>query len=188
LKENQIEANRFQRNYDNFKTILLSDEKIELPYSPIILGNKESKTQIGIITNPFCSYCEEAHEILNKIYKQYKDQIQIKIIFKTNLEKENDSSKMLFRSLVSLYYESEQVFIEALHQWFKIKDIEKWIALYPISIIEEIDTNLKNQYEWCALNDFNFTPALFINEYQHPRSYERENLPFFISDLIEDNF
>ncbi len=80
LKEYQMESNRFIRNYENFRKVLVSNDKTELAHSPIILGNKDSKTEITIITSPFCGYCKDAHEILEKILIKYKSNIKVKVL------------------------------------------------------------------------------------------------------------
>ena len=41
-------------------------------------------------------------------------------------------------------------------------------------------------YNWCVTNEFSFTPTIFVNGYEYPDSFERENLPNFIKELIED--
>lgn len=35
-------------------------------------------------------------------------------------------------------------------------------------------------------NDISFTPALVINQYQFPKSYNIEDMFYFIDELIED--
>lgn len=189
LKEYKIKSLRFERNYTIFKNSLLVNDKTDLPQSPIILGNKHSKTIITIISNPFCSHCKDAHEIMDAIIAKYHNEVQIQIILKVNLKTENEASKKLFRSLIEIYkQEGENTFTRALKEWFGNKNIENWISLFPVNTTNIFDTIFDLQYKWCEDNDFNFTPAIFINGYEYPQMYDRKNLSFYINEIIEDEF
>ncbi len=189
LKELHLKSLRFERNYTLFKNSLLAKNKIELPQSPLILGNKESETIITVISNPFCGHCKEAHEIMDAILAKHHNDLQIQVILKTNLETENEVNKKLFRSLMGIYkQEGETAFTIALKGWFDNKNIEEWFSLFPINITTEFDTVFNNQYKWCKENDYNFTPAIFVNGYEFPKIYDRKNLEFYISELVEDSF
>ena len=76
LKEFQLTGNRFMRNYEVFKNSLVSNDRIDLPNSPIVLGNNESDTEITFITNPFCGHCKNAHKILEKILVKNHDNLK----------------------------------------------------------------------------------------------------------------
>ena len=160
-----------------------------MPQSPIILGNKDSNTIITIISNPFCGHCKDAHEIMDDILAKHHNDVQIQVILKTNLETENEESKKLFRSLIAIYkQDGETAFIKALKYWFDNKNIETWFDLFPVNTSTEFDAIINAQYKWCEENDYNFTPTIFVNGYEYPQTYDRKNLQFFISDLIEDSF
>lgn len=189
LKEFKLKANRFLRNYQIFKNSLISKDKLELPFTHIVLGNRESGIQIAIITNPFCGHCKEAHEIIEKVLEKYDKSLQVKIVFKTDLDGENDERKLFFRSLMGLYIEKgEDLFRNALNDWYLNKNVENWLSKYKLTSIntKKIDATFSLQNNWCKTNDFNFTPEIFINGYLFPKAYERENLELYITELIED--
>ena len=119
-----MNANRLLRNYTVFKNTLTITPKIEIPSQiGMVLGNPESDSQITIITNPFCGHCKEVHEIINTILDQHRDEIQVKILFKTALELDNEETKRFFRILMTLYLENgEKAFTEALHDFFESKN------------------------------------------------------------------
>lgn len=190
LKEFQSTGNRFMRNYEIFKSVLLSNDKIELAFSPVILGNKESNIEITIITSPFCGYCKDAHDILEKILIATKRKIKVKILINANIDSLDVEKKIFFRRLMSIYIEKgESLFLEALHSWFTNKNLKEWIEKYT-SIFDEdkIDSIYRFQNQWCATNKSHLTPDIFINGYRYPKTYKREDLEFFINDLIEDDF
>jgi thiol-disulfide isomerase/thioredoxin len=190
LKEFQITGYKFMRNYEIFKNTLVSKDKIELPFSPIILGNKESETEITIITSPFCGHCKEAHNLLEKILKSNRNNLKIKIIFNANMDTLDEDKKSLFRGLISIYLEKgEDSFLNALNYWFHNKDLKDWLQIYnSIYDSEKIDSIYKNQNQWCVDNNLYLTPTIFINSYKYPKTYTRENIEYFVYELLEDNF
>ncbi|CAA9200803.1 vitamin K epoxide reductase family protein [Flavobacterium collinsii] len=189
LRGKLLKAIRFERNYENFKNNLLVKPKIILSNTPIILGNAESETIITIISNPFCSYCKEAHEIIESILEKHYNDLQVRIILKTNFEDENEDNRKLFRSLIHIYMlNGEKIFMQALKNWFENKNLKNWFGLFSVDTTDEFDTIFYSQNKWCQDNDYNFTPAIFINGYEYPQAYSRENLIFFIDEVIEDNF
>lgn len=190
LKEFQLSGNRFMRNYENFKKVLISDSKIELAYSPMVIGHQESTTEITLITSPFCGHCEKAHEILENILVSNYDNLKIKIIISANIDALDEEKKLFLRSLMCIYLEKGYVsFFEALKYWFKTKNLKNWIKKYEMPFnIEKMDLMYRQQSEWCRNNEINFTPAFFVNGYQFPKTYNRENLNFFVRELVEDSF
>ncbi len=190
LKEFQFKSNRFQRNYTNFKTILLSGEKVILPNTPIILGNRESKVKISIITNPFCGYCKSVHESIEKIINAFEDKIQVNIILKVEMELEDDNTKLFFRNLIDGYLKKgDEFYLNAINDWYRIKKIDDWNKLHNIETNKfQTDKILADHLEWCVTNNFNYTPAIFINDYEYPDTYDRNNLEHFILELSEDSF
>lgn len=190
LKEFQITSHRFMRNYEIFKNTLVSKDKIELPFSPIILGNKDSETEITLFTSPFCGHCKNAHELIEKILISNKNNLKIKIIFNADIDALDEDKKSLFRGLISIYLEKgEDSFLNALNYWFNNKNLTDWIQIYnSIFNNEEIDSIYKIQHQWCVENNLYLTPTIFINGYKYPKMYARENIEYFIYELLEDNF
>lgn len=189
LKEYQLKAIRFERNYDTFKNSLFAKNRVQLPQSHLLLGNKESKTIITVISSPFCSHCKGAHELMETILKKHHNNLQIQVILKTNIEKGSEENKNLFRSLIKIYQQNGEFdFIKALNNWFENKNKMEWFNLFSINTTTEFDEILNAQYKWCEENDYNFTPTIFVNGYEYPQAYSRETLEFFINDLIEDEF
>lgn len=191
LKETELKANRFFRNYESFKNNLLVSNKIDFPSIPLVLGNKDSKLVITIITSPFCGHCKKMHEVVNTILEKHQKNIQIQLIIKVSIENQNEEEKLFFRSLMSIYFDKGEVFFkEALHNWFENKNLKKWLNYYKLEISNavKIDSIYHKHNDWFIANNLTYTPALFINGYEYPKIYDRENLEFFISDLIEYNF
>jgi thiol-disulfide isomerase/thioredoxin len=188
IKDSQLESTRFIRNYEIFKNNLLSQEKAKLAFSPIVLGNRESELEISIITSPFCGYCKEAHEMLEKIAMANKGSLKIKILINADIENLNEEKRTFFRILMALYLDKgEDCFLKAFHDWFENKNLNDWIMKYSIPFdMHKIDPIYQQQNQWCIDNNSHFTPGLFINEYPYPRIYARESLFFFVKELADD--
>ena len=190
LKEFQLTGNRFIRNYDFFKNNLTANEKINLPSTPIILGNKNSNTEITIITSPFCGYCKDADVLINNILKINGKNSKINVLINVDFERESEEKKQFLRSLVAIYFEKgENEFSKALTNWFENKDLTNWLKLYKIESNNEksIDELLNAQHDWCINSKFTFTPAFFVNGYEYPKMYERKNLGYYINEAVEDD-
>ncbi len=188
LKEKQLKSIRFERKFDLFKTKLLTENKIFLPTNGVMLGNKKAKTSIAIVSNPFCGHCKEAHFMLDRILEKNKDELNVNVILRTNLEMLDDDTKKLFRGLLGIYFtKGEKYFIEALKYWFENTDIKNWSnKYYSNGDFTKIDEILLLHYNWTNKVEYTFTPAIFINGFEYPKIYDRNNLEFFINEIIED--
>jgi hypothetical protein len=189
LIEYQLKANRFQRNYSLFKNTLLSKKTVDFPNIPIILGNQDSKIMITVITNPFCGHCAGVHKIVDRIIERNTLNLQVRLIIKTSFDYLKNEEKEFFRSLLNSYFEyGEKEFSKRLNEWFANKNLTNWLKKYKYKNIEQIKINsiYKGLENWCTENNFNYTPAIFINGYEYPNVYEREQLEFFINEIIED--
>ncbi len=190
LKEYQYKAMRFEKNFEIFKNTLQPRDKVFLPETPLILGDKNARTIVTIITNPFCGHCKKVHEILDKILDIEKLNIQIRFIIKADLENETDERVSLYSNLYNIYLEKgDYSFRQSLKKWFNSKDISVWLKQYELSDINQMNINniYENHFKWSVDNNYNYTPAIFINGYEYPKQFERENLIFYIKEIIEDD-
>lgn len=187
-KETQVKNNRFIRNYQVFKNNLLAESKKKLPNSTIVLGNKQSFTHITVVSNPFCGHCKNTHEILDKILERQAQNIQLKVILRTDLKKQSKENAQLFRNLYYLANKDANTFSMALKEWFDKKNIKEWLQKYEVDKTNNWTDEIEYHNNWCELNRIDFTPAIFINGYAYPKLYEKEHLEHFVNELVEDNF
>ncbi|PJJ10539.1 protein-disulfide isomerase [Flavobacterium sp. 1] len=193
LKEFQFKGSRFMRNYEVFKNTLLASNKTN--YEPLssgnlIVGNENASLKITLVTNPFCGYCKEAHTIIEEILKKHKDSVCVDFRFNFNVEDGNDQFEKVHQKLIRIYFDyGQETFLEALHQWFENKDESQLIVSEKSTITDfKINELLQEQYLMNRANEISFTPALIINQYPYPKMYDREELVYFINDLLEDEF
>jgi uncharacterized membrane protein len=125
LSKSNVKNLRFKRNYDLFKRELLDKEKINFKdnLSGFFIGNKNSKLHISVVSNPYCGFCKNAHEILEKLHKQFPDDISFQIRFNYLPKSEDKNLNSLMQKLFIIYSKSEKEFLYALHFWFEKRDL-----------------------------------------------------------------
>lgn len=188
LKKSNIKNLRFKRDFDLFnKEYSISKEFHFTQKSPFFLGSKDAKVHIDIVSNPFCGYCKGAHEIMEKLLKSYPDDISFSVRFNYfESDKTDEDLTLLLKVLKYHYNNSELEFSEKLKHWFTNRDIkeikEKYASLdlSNITLDDILSVGQENKH-----NDLNFTPILLINGKQYPEKYEREDIFYFIDELID---
>lgn len=95
----------------------------------------------------------------------------------------------LHRFFIQIYNEKgEKGILNALDIWHKTKDIEALKEEYrsvDLNIVKA-DKVLEKQYSWCKKNNLLFTPAFAINNKIFPRSFKREDIPYFIFEMVNE--
>ncbi|WDF45958.1 vitamin K epoxide reductase family protein [Chryseobacterium sp. KACC 21268] len=178
---------KFKRDYEIFRRELLDHEKITfINKRMFFLGNKEAKLHISLISNPYCGFCRDAHKILEKLLQQYPDDVSAQIRFNYSAKIEDKNFTNLINDFVYIYTSSKNHLLEAVDNWFENRSEKKIRLQYnpegEISDLTEInETNLENE-----IKGFNFTPIFLINGYQLPKKYDREEIFYFIDDLLEE--
>jgi uncharacterized membrane protein len=193
LNSKITESNRFKRDYSLFKLALLNSDKIKnntVLSRTIILGNRDAKLKIIVISSPFCGHCKDTHQIIEDLLALYHDKIAIEIRFNYDGSFSDEKSRLVHQYLVQLYFEKgEIVFTKALQDWFENKNFE---ALKGIADMDLDNASLlgllEEQFLWNKSNGFTFTPAIIVNGYHLPKQYNRNDLIHFINDLEDDEF
>lgn len=189
LKEEELKYYRFKKNYQAFKNNLVSELKYDLPINPITLESKNSLLHITLITNPYCGSCAAAHKILHDIIEKDKgENISFSVIFNYDEKHFDAATKLLLGNIVNSKLISDVLFKKAIEDWFKYKNIPKWMQVYGKSLDDTItDSILKTHKDWCNENDIYFTPCVLINGYEYPSIYEISDLSYFVDELIGDS-
>lgn len=183
--ENAINL-RFKRNYDIFKRELLTTPKISLGHQNLFfLGNKDAKIHITLISNLDCRFCGEAHGTLKEIYAKNSNDISLQVRFNFADKEISEQNRNIFKILNHYYSVSEAHFLDALAFWYKGRDYDSFIKRFGSFNNQNIDLiQVINQEN--ILNGLNFTPAFLVNGYIYPKIYEKEDILYFIQDLIDD--
>ena len=179
---------RFKRNYEIFLRELLDKEKVNFEnVGMFFLGSRDAKIHISLVSNPYCGFCKEAHKILGKLLRKYSGNISAQIRFNYSVSVNDVNFSNLINDFVHVYNNDTEKFIEAVDDWFDYESEKKIHETYnrndQQASLEEIeDISLENQTK-----GFNFTPIFFINGHQFPDKYDREDIFYFIDELLEED-
>ena len=185
--ELSVKSIRFKKNYDIFKRELqLKHYKFKNRNEEFWIGNRNSNLHLSLITNPYCGYCKDAYLILIKILKNYPDvSIQLRFnYFSDNTDDNLTSIISIFKNIFINH--GHELLFEAIEFWHDNNDIEILKKNYSSFAFEtELDDVIKlaEENKIFALTQ---TPQILINNYLFPNLYEREDILYFIDDLIED--
>ena len=138
-----------------------------------------------MVTSPFCGYCKDAHHVLDNICHRFGNDVGISIRFNFD---ENSTNKNLFLRLAEIYEAQGDVdFMFALKDWFENKNLDNWLNKFGnFENTDGIENKLIEITNENKEKELNFTPNIFLNQYNYPEQYERENLEYFIADWLED--
>ncbi|ASW74798.1 ABC transporter permease [Chryseobacterium piperi] len=188
LQKSNAKNLRFKRNYELFKRELLDHERITFSDNQTFsLGNKEARIRISVVSNPYCGFCKGAHEILEDLLKKYPNDISAQIRFNYFSEKSNEKSTGLLSDFMNIYknkHESE--FLKTVETWFKNRDETQITQIAGSNGQLEDLSALESMSKENAAAGLNFTPIFIINGFQFPDKYDREDIHYFIDELIED--
>lgn len=188
LQKSNAKNLRFKRNYDLFKRELVENEKINFSDKQTFsLGNKNAKLHISIISNPYCGFCKDAHKIMERLLEKHPDDISAQIRFNYLPEKAPEKFTDLISDFIHIYKsKSEEEFLKTVEHWFENKDESKIKEKAGINSVQENLAPLINMSKENIDAGLNFTPIFIINGYQFPEKYDREDIWFFIDELLED--
>ncbi|MEJ5105863.1 vitamin K epoxide reductase family protein [Chryseobacterium sp. MYb328] len=188
IQEEYIRQLRFSRNYEIFRNNLKSSKIEFFNKDLIILGRSNTSKRITVVTSPFCGFCQDVHEALEGVLERYSEQISISIRFNLYEEAMDDNTKNLLIRLVEVYNNGgDLIFIEALNTWFKNNDFNAWFLKYgKPQNVSMIKSHLNEITKENLAKGLSFTPNIFLNQYNYPKHYKREDLEYFIADWIED--
>jgi uncharacterized membrane protein len=192
LHVEKINYYRFKKNFRIFSSLLINQNPIDTQINnvdEITLGNPNSALELLVVTNPFCGHCRKVHTLVEDLLHKYQDNLKIVIRFNVNLSQSESDIVNLCAHLQNINNTEPDKMILALDDAYNNLNYKEWIKKWGVTSINvskylELFTNQK---EWCKANNINFTPYLAINGYAYPKEYDREDLRFFIEDLIEDS-
>jgi len=187
LKKSNAKNLRFKRNYDLFKRELLSNEKIDFSdKNTFFLGNKDAKLHISVVSNPYCGFCKNAHKILEDLVAKYPDEISAQIRFNYSGESAGEKYTQLISDFLSIYQnKSQHEFLNTVDIWFENRNEDEIKRKSGTNQPQNL-TNIIQMTSENSSAGLTFTPVFILNGYQFPDKYDREDIHYFINELIED--
>jgi len=190
LRSLKIDHYRFKRNYTIFDTLLSKSTPLPvgvIDSNEIVFGitTDRPKLSITIITNPSCGHCKEVHTLVEKLLHLNTNQIQIIIRFNVSVQPDNDTTKIAFR-LIELYHtQGKEKCLEAMQDIYVHLEPNKWIEKWGVCTDIKYLKTIEKQSKWCEAHHKNFTPEILIEGLAFPKEYKREDLIYFIENLLE---
>ncbi|WP_160139204.1 vitamin K epoxide reductase family protein [Chryseobacterium sp. c4a] len=188
LQKSNAKNLRFKRNYELFKSQLLERDQIVFQDTETFsVGKREARLRISIISNPYCGFCKDGHKLAESLLKKYPDDVSLQMRFNYTPERSNEKYNTLISDLTHIYNnKSEKEFLHAVEEWFETRDENKINTLSGgVPTSENLNPLIQMSIENSNAG-LNFTPILIINGYQFPEKYDREDIVFFVDELIED--
>lgn len=188
LEKSNLKNLKFKRNYEIFKRELISKDKIQFKNNSdgFFFGNPNANLHISMVSNPYCGFCKDAHVILQKLLANYPEDISAQIRFNYFPEKETGIAQKLMQTLYSICInKGTKEFLNALHFWFENRNEDLFFKNYKNSEIinnKEIEISALENKEY----NLNFTPNIILNGFQFPDKYDREDIFYFIDELLDD--
>jgi len=186
---------RFVRKYSVFKNLLLQSEPVDTTISgiqDITFGDTESPLEIVLVTNPYCGHCPEVHEHMDKIMATpFGSKVKFTIRFNVPTDTLNKGPAPIALRLLEIFsIQGAEDCLQAIRGIYSSKSEEeraRWFELWgKPNKPNEYEGVLKKHSGWCVENGLGFTPAILVNGRQFPKEYKRNNLIFFVEELLED--
>ncbi len=193
LRKDKIEAVKFKRNFELFKTMLNKTPELHtkiIESQEIILGNQDSPLEIIVVTSPFCGHCRPVHKQIHEILQKFKAHVNVKIRFNVGVQDENSAAVNIVTRLIELYKEEgEHKCLLAMTDIYENGNHKQWLNTWGACTNKtEALTELKKEYNWCKNNNIHFTPEILINGRAFPKSYNKGDLILFIEELEEYSY
>ncbi len=167
----------YKYNTNLFTNLLENQRYVHTGMSNITAGDPEASVLITMVSNPFCGPCAKAHEAVEKLLGGYGDYIKVEYVFTGSPQNEK-----VIKHLCSLPEEQQH---EALHEWYKIVNYEKWSAKYPAIIKQNAENQLLEYREWCNQAEITHTPTFFVNGKELVSPYTVQDLKYHVKELAE---
>ncbi len=180
---------KIRKNVKLFK-LALNDSKYYKEFSKAASLNFESNSSnldILVVISPTCGHCKDTIGLLYKIWNESNKGFNLRINFNIDMNKSTSELLEIHLLLVNIFgTNSHDYFIKCILDWYNQRDISilKRCDIYKRDI-DLIYTILNNQFQWNYSNNIFNTPKIIINGYEYPEYYERNELGFYIFDLIE---
>lgn len=188
--EKQVsELTRFKRDFTLFCFLCKEINSIQGfdSLKGIAFGNQKANLQLTLILSPSCGHCHKAFQDAYDLLHKFPERIQLQLLFNVNPANNDNPYQLVVQNLLAInYYRKEEV-LQAITDWhINNLSLENWLKKWGGNrIISEVEEQIKQQYNWCLQNNFNYTPVKIINDKLFPDGYEISELRYFLNDFAE---
>lgn len=157
-------------------------------FNRILIGETYAPINITLLLSPSCGHCHTAYKEATELYKNFQDKINITILFNVNPNNQQNNYLDVIFTMLYINRNSPHKILEALNDWHITRmTLESWLAKWNNSSddFENEKYDLYEQYNWCQMNNFNFTPVRLLNDNIYPTEYTVDDIKYFISEWEE---
>lgn len=189
-KELEDTCNTLIAEYSQFKSepkiffAKLNEQKyydVENTHNSILFGNKEAKTKITILSNPFCDSCAQKHDEIDHLLTVYGKDVSVQYIFMYF----NKNLTIFNRLLIAAYYQDvRNVSKELFAKWFQYGrfNAKNFMSKYNYNLFDErIDISIREQEKWWTSNGLTTTPMVLVNGFVLPKEYSIGDLALVLN-------
>lgn len=188
---------RFRRNFEFFKNNLLTQNELsDMNFTDAFrFGNNKTSLSLLLVTNPFCKHCKDFYPVFFGIIEKFPN-IEINIILDANIDKYSEEMNLVYIDFACIYLNAKdkKEFPKALNEWYTLHDANNTKEIWYDKYSKYINSNrdeairvLKSHRIWCNNNEVYFTPNVFINGFQYPIEYKRNELEYFVAEMLDNN-
>jgi len=180
-----VKQDLYKYKYDKelFQKVLSTENKYALlaEEDTIVMGNREAKNTITLVSNPFCMHCSKAHKILDDLLNIRAD-LKLQLIFITRSYATDIDHEVVNHFIALKSGRSEVKLKKAINGWYdqKKKNYELWKKDYPATEPIVAFDALSKQNEWCRIAGINSTPSIFINGRRLPAIYQPDDVKYIL--------
>ena len=181
----QINLLSFKRKIIVFKSAFNRKQRTDNKESSFLLiGSKKSAITITTWLSPYCTYCAQIVNEMDKLIKQKRNKIQWHIYF-YSIENIYDIHNRIPLFLISYYIKNHSSFIKILKDWYKHKNT----SLIKKSKINDVAYNILEHHvlisHQLGIKKF---PYILINGIPLPNQYSINDIKYMISDIEFINY
>jgi len=120
------------------------------------------------------------------LLEKYPDDISVQIRFNYSPERADEKYTKLLSAFKHMYDNKPQKeFLKAVEEWFETRDENKIVSLSGSVATEDLTSFIEITKD-NNNSGLNFTPIFILNGHQFPDKYDREDIWFFVDELMED--
>ncbi|MWB95850.1 hypothetical protein GON26_15900 [Flavobacterium sp. GA093] len=190
--ENELqELKKFKRNY-NVLNFLSRDVPVTNGFSSLSglnFGNRNAPIKLSLILSPSCNLCFKAFQDAFELVLKSPERVFLKILFNVNPENNDNSYKVVVERLLIINKVTPGKIVEAISDWYIKKfDLKEWSDKWQVENTSMmVNQEIQKQYDWCSVNNFNYTPVKIVNDKVYPNEYELQDLKYFLNEFVEES-
>lgn len=190
IEKELITSKKFKRSYKMFD--FLTKEIPTLSgfhqLQGLHFGNKNADIQLTIIISPSCGHCHKAFADAFELVSKFNQRISLNVLFNINPENDQNPYRVVVERLLTINNTQPEKRVEAISDWHIQKmELEQWKEKWTINAVDMISNQqIHQQYNWCLVNELNYTPIIIINNKLFPGEYEINDLKYFLNDFSQE--